>query len=66
MAKKIANATNYKGEITWDKSKPDGTPKKLLDVSKFKSLGWEQKIKLDQGIKDTLQNLYIDLQQTSF
>ncbi len=60
LAKKIADATNYRGEIAWDKSKPDGTPKKLLDVSKFKSLGWEQKIKLNDGIKDTLQNLYID------
>ena len=54
LSKKIAKFTNYKGEIIWDKSKPDGTPKKQLNISKIKHLGWEAKIKLDFGIKKTI------------
>ena len=38
------------GEIEWDTSKPDGTPKKLLDVERINKLGWEAKIGLDEGI----------------
>jgi len=37
--------------VIWDSSKPDGTPRKLMDVSKLKSLGWEPKIALEDGIK---------------
>jgi len=57
LANKIARFTNYKGEILWDTSKPDGTPKKLLDVSKINELGWEAKITLDDGIKQTINSL---------
>ena len=57
LANKIARFTNYKGEIFWDTSKPDGTPKKLLDVSKINELGWEAKITLDDGIKQTINSL---------
>ena len=46
----------FKGDIIWDKSKPDGTPRKLLDISKIKSLGWEPKIKLDEGLKLTIED----------
>jgi len=53
LADKIKKITNFKGEVIWDKSKPDGTPRKLLDVSKVNSLGWEAKTSLDQGIKKT-------------
>ncbi len=56
LVKKIANATGFKGEIIWDQSKPDGTPKKQLDTSKLRELGWVSKIKLDEGIKLTIQN----------
>ena len=42
----ISNLTSFKGEIVWNKSKPDGTFQKLLDVSKLKSLGWKSKISL--------------------
>ena len=56
LVNKIANATGFKGEIIWDKSKPDGTPKKQLDTSKLRELGWVSKIKLDEGIKLTIQN----------
>ena len=54
LAEKIAKSFNYKGEILWDKSKPDGTPKKQLDISRIKKLGWEPKISLDQGIESTI------------
>ena len=57
LALKIANLTNFKGEIIWDSSKPDGTPKKLLDVSRLKNLGWESKINLEDGIKSTIISL---------
>lgn len=59
LVSKIAKLTSYKGEILWDSSKPDGTPKKLLDVSRINNLGWKAKIKLDSGIKQTINNLDI-------
>ena len=43
LAEKIKQITNFKGEVIWDKTKPDGTPRKLLDVTKVNSLGWEAK-----------------------
>ena len=54
LAKKISEAVGYKGEIIWDHSKPDGTPRKVLDIAKVKSLGWEPRISLDVGIKSTV------------
>ena len=55
LAFRIASATGYKGKITWDQSKPDGTPRKQLDISKIEKLGWKPKIKLDDGIKNTVE-----------
>ena len=55
LAKKIALEIGFEGEIKWDLSKPDGTPKKLLDISRIKSLGWEPTISLDEGIKKTVK-----------
>ncbi len=54
LAKKIAEFCEFKGEIIWDKTKPDGTPKKQLDTSKISQLGWYPKIELDDGIKKTI------------
>ena len=54
LAECIADLVGFKGEIEWDDTKPDGTPKKQLDVSKIKSLGWESKIGLKEGIKNTI------------
>ena len=54
LAELIAKNVNYKGKINWDNSKPDGTSKKLLNISRLKSLGWEPKIDLEEGIKKTL------------
>tara|TARA_B100000212_G_scaffold124265_1_gene93280 strand:- start:1325 stop:2329 length:1005 start_codon:yes stop_codon:yes gene_type:complete len=59
LAKKISEIVEYHGEINWDKSKPDGTPRKILDVSLINNLGWEAKIDLDIGIKKTIQDLDI-------
>ena len=54
LAGKISELTGFKGEIIWDKSKPDGTPKKQLNISKISNLGWFPKISLDEGIKETI------------
>ncbi|GAB2778804.1 GDP-L-fucose synthase [Actinomadura fibrosa] len=51
LAEKIKKITGYRGGITWDRSKPDGTPRKVLDISRIRALGWEPKIKLEDGIK---------------
>ncbi len=55
LAKKVSNFSDYKGEIIWDLDKPDGTPKKLLNISRIKNIGWEPKINLDEGIIRTIQ-----------
>lgn len=47
----VAKVVGYEGEIKWDPSKPDGTPRKLLDVSKLESLGWKYKTELEEGIR---------------
>lgn len=54
LAHKVKDLTGYEGEIVFDSSKPDGTPRKLLDVSKLKSMGWEAQTDLTAGIKKTI------------
>ena len=56
MIKKI---TGYTGEINWDLSKPDGTPRKLLDVSLIHSLGWSHRIELEEGIKVVYEEKFL-------
>lgn len=53
LASLIAKVTEYDGKIIWDEDKPDGSPRKLLDVSKLKKLGWSYKHDLEQGLKKT-------------
>jgi len=53
LAELIKAVTNYGGEIVWDTTKPNGTPRKLLDVSKVHALGWKHNISLEDGIKRT-------------
>jgi GDP-L-fucose synthase len=53
LAETIQKTVGHSGEIFWDSSKPDGTPKKLMDSSKFRSLGWSPRIDLETGIKST-------------
>jgi len=55
LAQRIAKSAGFKGEIKWDPSKPDGTPRKLLDISRLKALGWAPKVSLDEGIQETIQ-----------
>ena len=57
LALKIAELTEFKGKILWDKTKPDGTPKKQLDITAISSLGWKPKITLDKGIRKTILNV---------
>lgn len=54
LAQKVADAAGYIGEIEWDSSKPDGTLRKVLDVSRIKELGWRPTITLDEGIASTI------------
>ena len=56
LAHKISNLIDYKGEILWDKTKPDGTYRKKLDIGKIRSLGWQPKISLNEGIISTIKN----------
>ena len=55
LAEIIAEIVGFNGEIIWDTSKPDGTPKKLMDVSKLEKLGWKAQISLRQGIESVYE-----------
>lgn len=52
----VAKTVGYDGKITWDETKPDGTPRKLLDVSKLNALGWHYKTELEDGIRLTYRD----------
>lgn len=56
LAETIAEVVGFEGVIEWDSSKPDGTPRKLMDVSKLQSLGWKHKTNLKEGINLTYQD----------
>ena len=53
LAELVAKVVGYKGKIEWDDTKPDGTPRKLLDVSKLEKLGWKYSTELEEGIRMT-------------
>lgn len=55
LASLVASAVGYSGEIAWDATKPDGTPRKLLDVSKLKDSGWAASVGLEEGIRKTVE-----------
>lgn len=55
LAKLIQGIVGFSGLIKWDSSRPDGTPRKLLDVSKITSLGWKPTISLEQGVRETYE-----------
>ena len=55
LAESVKAVVGYEGELKFDTSKPDGTPRKLLDVSKLNAIGWHEKIKLNDGIKSTYE-----------
>lgn len=58
LAETVARVVGFKGELVWDKAKPDGTPRKLLDVSKMTALGWRATTPLERGI----EAVYVDFQ----
>jgi len=53
LAETIQNVVGHTGELVWDSAKPDGTPRKLMDISKMHALGWKHKIELQEGIQKT-------------
>lgn len=55
LAKMISNIIGFKGEVKYDSTKPDGTPRKLMDVSRINNLGWKHKTSLEEGIKKTYE-----------
>jgi GDP-L-fucose synthase len=55
LAEQVSRVVGYSGRIEWDTTKPDGTPRKLLDVSRLNQLGWKAKIPLEEGIRSTYQ-----------
>jgi GDP-L-fucose synthase len=57
VAEKIASEVGYKGTLEFDTTKPDGTPRKLLDTTKINNLGWKPSIKLDEGIRMTIEEV---------
>jgi GDP-L-fucose synthase len=54
LAQKVADAAGFTGEIEWDLNKPDGTPRKVLDVTRIKAMGWKPTITLEDGIASTI------------
>lgn len=62
LAQTLARVTEYTGRLSFDSSKPDGTPRKLMDVSRLTSLGWEARISLEDGLRDAYQ-WFVDNQQ---
>jgi GDP-L-fucose synthase len=55
LAEVVGNVVGYSGKIDWDSSKPDGTPRKLMDVSRLTQLGWKASIPLEEGLRATYQ-----------
>ena len=55
LAESIKQVVGFQGEIEWDSLKPDGTPRKLLDVTRLEALGWKAQISLDEGIRETYE-----------
>lgn len=59
LAELIKKITGYSGEISWDTTKPDGTPRKLLDVSLIHSLGWKHRIELEEGLRKVYEEKFL-------
>jgi GDP-L-fucose synthase len=53
LAELICDVLDFDGELVWDKTRPDGTPRKLLDITRIRALGWQPKITLRNGIAQT-------------
>ena len=66
LAEIIAEATEYEGSIIWDKKKPDGHPRKQVDISQITKLGWKPNIELTKGIKSTVEYFRERIENKSF
>ncbi len=55
LAERVAATVGYEGEVVWDESMPDGTPRKLLDVSRLQALGWRPRTSLEEGLRTTYE-----------
>ncbi len=55
LAMMVAEATGFEGTVSFDRSKPDGTPRKLVDASRLRSLGWAPRISLAEGLRRTVR-----------
>ena len=64
LANMISKIVEFNGEIKWDKDKPNGTPKKQLDITRIIKLGWKPKINLKDGIKSTIDSYLLDLKKS--
>ena len=60
LASLISKEVGFKGQIFWDQSKPDGTPRKRLDLGRLNKLGWEAKIKLKDGLRDSIYDFKLN------
>lgn len=63
LAETIAKVTGFAGRLSFDASKPDGTPRKLMDVSRLKALGWQASIALEEGLRDAYGWYVVNMQQ---
>ena len=63
LAETIAQVTGFKGRLVWDSTKPDGTPRKLMDVSRLQAMGWQARIGLEEGLHDAYRWFLAHLSQ---
>jgi GDP-L-fucose synthase len=56
LTERVSQVTGFRGSVAWDSTKPDGTPRKLLDVSRMSGLGWKARIDLATGLKSTYES----------
>lgn len=64
LSETVARVTGFEGRLVFDHTKPDGAPRKLLDISRLKGLGWSPTIDLEEGLKDAYE-WYLDHQATA-
>lgn len=65
LVEMVAEVVGYKGQIVWDKSKPDGTPRKLLDTTRLNQLGWQPQISLKDGLAHTYASFLKEMQSNT-
>ena len=63
LANTVKEVVGFKGEIVWDQTKPNGTPRKLMDVSKLHSLGWKHKISLKEGVELAYEDFKVNIEK---